>query len=451
MMDKLNRTIRIYTGWQMVIALVVAACLIAAAAGASTKAPKPKPGFPNVFTLTVCDDDETATTDIGTVQAHIKNVRSSDSKAATAGEHGTNSLLIKGHNPGTTNVTFDISPENDGNYTTLTIEVTVIKCPRKKAKAAAVRPNAPANGVVQGLIVHEFETAHGKVVVNLPDDVAAGDTISGAVIGVPSGKSEAEQAKNQSALDGYVVAVDGNPSKPGDKWATWAIPAGAAGVAVALLDGHGHKVAEEMIAVAPAQPTAPAGATDPSGFHLPAMGQAGKTMAIHGPFDGNMATSHVSLDGRPCLPLAESPRQLVAAAPQDLVGVHTLEVRKNGAVATAPYRAMGFQLTASSTVMHTGGQIVLSVHATGLEGITSSVPMLLTNDSPEIVRMAGGDFQTVMLAPGQVGPDGSCTVDVHLTALKPGPYQISARLAARKDGGAPSAGLAFADAPAGLP
>src|SRR5690348_63026 len=83
--------------WPLLALALTIGFLTAGMSGtASTRSPKPKPGFPNTFTLTICEDEECATTDIGTVQAHIVGVTSSNTKAATAGEHGTNSVLIKG-------------------------------------------------------------------------------------------------------------------------------------------------------------------------------------------------------------------------------------------------------------------------------------------------------------------------------------------------------------------
>ena len=58
-----------------------------------------------------------------------------------------------------------------------------------------------------GLITTRFDTLEGTVSVNLPDDVAAGDTISGTVIAEPKGATKDEQAKNEDTLNGYVVEV----------------------------------------------------------------------------------------------------------------------------------------------------------------------------------------------------------------------------------------------------
>ena len=58
-----------------------------------------------------------------------------------------------------------------------------------------------------GLYTVTIDTAHGKIRVNLPDDMAAGDTISGTVIAEPSGTNAEERRKNTDELNGYVVEV----------------------------------------------------------------------------------------------------------------------------------------------------------------------------------------------------------------------------------------------------
>ncbi|MCA1850030.1 MAG: hypothetical protein LC672_02975, partial [Acidobacteria bacterium] len=50
---------------------------------------------------------------------------------------------------------------------------------------------------------------YGDVKVYLPDDMAAGDTISGTVVAEPKGTTEEERAKNMGVLKGFVLEVDG--------------------------------------------------------------------------------------------------------------------------------------------------------------------------------------------------------------------------------------------------
>lgn len=58
-----------------------------------------------------------------------------------------------------------------------------------------------------GLRIVTFDTSAGRVKVNLPDDMMAGDTISGTVIAEPKGNNEAERSRNLAELSGFVVEL----------------------------------------------------------------------------------------------------------------------------------------------------------------------------------------------------------------------------------------------------
>jgi len=60
-----------------------------------------------------------------------------------------------------------------------------------------------------GLLVAAFETPQGKIKVNLPDDMAPGDPISGTVNVEPAGNNQSERATNETELNGYVIDLGG--------------------------------------------------------------------------------------------------------------------------------------------------------------------------------------------------------------------------------------------------
>src|SRR5687768_13884466 len=50
-------------------------------------------------------------------------------------------------------------------------------------------------------------TQHGNIKVYLPDDMRAGDTISGTLVTEPKGKTPEETAKNKSELENYKLRL----------------------------------------------------------------------------------------------------------------------------------------------------------------------------------------------------------------------------------------------------
>jgi hypothetical protein len=61
--------------------------------------------------------------------------------------------------------------------------------------------------VANGLRVVTFASARGNIRVNLPDDIRAGDTISGTVVAEPKGSPIKEFVKQTDTLEGQVVVV----------------------------------------------------------------------------------------------------------------------------------------------------------------------------------------------------------------------------------------------------
>src|SRR5712691_5792128 len=187
----------------------------------------------------------------------------------------------------------------------------------------------PSSIIRDGLRVVTFDNAQGRVIVNLPDDMRAGDTISGTVMAEPKGQTDEERGKNMAVLTGCVIEVElpkkpdgtSNPKVTAQVTAapsaiTFTLPprstptppltnvstGSSGGLGITLTNTSGSfsiprtttTVPIEMVSLslqsaAPLQPH----------FQLPAMGQQGRPIVITGPFDGN--SSNTGLSYRPCV------------------------------------------------------------------------------------------------------------------------------------------------------
>ena len=276
-----------------------------------------------------------------------------------------------------------------------------------------------------GLITTMFDTLHGTVSVNLPDDVAAGDTISGTVITEPKGNTRDEQAKNEDSLKGYVVEVAKQETptqqKEGSKWV---IPPVAQFIPVVLKNREGKVVARAEVPVGTVVKPKPNG--DQGNYSTPPFGQAGRPISVAGPFDGDFNNTAVNLGNNTAQFLAESPRKVVVKSPANLIGPSTIEVNEqNRFVARCHYQSIGVKLTAGKLNLIRGEQTTVTVTLSGLDGATGPVPMQLTNASPATVRMEGGDTQTIIAQPGEF-TGGVFTAKRTLTGIKPGGFAINA-------------------------
>ncbi len=206
----------------------------------------------------------------------------------------------------------------------------------------------------EGLTVVTFKVDAGTIKVKLPDDMAAGDTISGTVVAEPKGDNETERTQRVGELKGFAIEIkppavsaSGLPraanvnlhdtlvfvadtannriQRSTDGGATWQIFAGSPGpgnstgfthqMPTAVGDGaRGHSLVQVSLNKLTQGTTAPPGqvlvvTTIPNydfpsrkistrregdSFSLPAIGQQGRPVEIFGPFDGNSSNTTIN-------------------------------------------------------------------------------------------------------------------------------------------------------------
>jgi len=337
--------------------------------------------------------------------------------------------------------------------------------------------NFPSLVPASGLHTIKFDTNSGQVTVNLPDDMMAGDTISGTVIAEPKGQTQEERTKNKAELQTYVVAIF-----PADPRPPKTPPIVTFDLSKGLTQSSGSTIVAETFAapkkvnvglfLMPNQ-NSPIGAcgrsgslvainescspisqlvfTVPSGpvianpmptptltFVVPTMGQTGKPVVITGPFDGDSTNTGVTF--QPVLPdnpnalpatpgttfpvIAESPRQCVVASPTNVTGPLQVTVNEGGKQTTSPFRNVAVTLSAPKTSLLKGEQTTLTVQVSGLDGIKKPVP--LTLESKGVITMEGGTYQPLMIQPSQVGADGRYTTTRGITGIQAGGWNATA-------------------------
>jgi hypothetical protein len=281
-----------------------------------------------------------------------------------------------------------------------------------------------------GLITTTFDTLKGTVSVNLPDDVAAGDTISGTVITQPKGATKDEQAKNEDSLNGYVVEVakQENP-KQQQQGSKWVIPPAAQFIPVVLKNREGKIVAQTQVPLGQGNvvKTKPNGDVPDQGtYSTPPLGQAGRPVSVAGPFDGDFNNTAIKLGNNTAQFLAESPRKVVVRSPANLIGPAPIEVSERGRiVARCNYQSVGVRLAADKLSLIRGEQTTLTLTLNGLDGVTAPVSVQLTNASPGTIRMEGGESQVVTAQP-QEFTGGVFTTRRTLTGVRAGGFNINA-------------------------
>lgn len=268
--------------------------------------------------------------------------------------------------------------------------------------------------VRSGLRVTTFAAPQGKIRVYLPDDIAAGDTISGTVFAEPSGKTEEERKKNGDTLNGYVVDVAGSSAKPGQVL-KFLVPIGAC---VLSLGRQSHNV--------PVRTTAPP--PHPQ-FLLPNLAQAGRPLEIQGPFDGSMENTTAMLGGTPAAVLAESPRACVLNNPLMEPGPQTCEIHEGSKTASGPFQNLGLRLSAPKTNLMRGEKTNVTIAVVGLSGLSQDAYPLaieLTNLSPDVVKFDNLDRPTYATAIRATDvTDGAWSTQLPISAIRAGNFTLT--------------------------
>lgn len=278
-----------------------------------------------------------------------------------------------------------------------------------------------------------FAFPEGRLVVNLPDDVSTGDTISGTVSAEPVGVDAAEKSQNQGVLEGYVIDLgDGNKVNADQPRFTWAPIAPAPDTPgkyilrmIQVFDSKKQRIAAINIPIYTTPPPAIAG------FTFPSLGQTGRGIFIFGPFDGNSANTGCSIGGVTCNILAESPRKIIVNTPTTVVGPTTITAGDGKQSASADFRNLKVDLSAPKTSLIKGESTTLTIQVSGLQGITTPVPVQVVTTGS--VNTSGGNTQTINILPGQIKADGNFKVNRDITGTQAGGFSVTATVVAPPD------------------
>ena len=323
---------------------------------------------------------------------------------------------------------------------------------------------APSSTTRDGLRIVTFDTLQGRVIVNLPDDMRASDTISGTVVAEPKGNTEEERKKNASTLSGYVIDIS-TPKKPdgtSDLKVSTPValtpsaitfklpPANALSPFKSVSSSHSVGLGISLTSTSGSLATSPTQtvpielvslslqSVQPITVKLPTIGQQGRPIEIIGPFDGNSTDIRtkwcINLTVSDCEknpssggvlhPQAESPRKLVVDNPINVFGPIQIQVNEGNTETKGTFRNVGVNLTAPKTNLLKGESTELHIEVQGLQGIKEPVP--LTLESHGVITMEGGMFQPLVIQPSQVGADGRYTTTRRVTGVQAGGWEATA-------------------------
>ena len=322
-----------------------------------------------------------------------------------------------------------------------------------------------------GLRTVRYQLPAGNIRVNLPDDFRSGDTITGTVTAEPNGRTEEERNKNQTELNKYGVEIIA-PLPPGGG----ATPKGTSTVSTTFPIWRSPSINSKItffipISVEPNELRAvmtainvgltkndpntnipieivqlSLGSTQPiqvtgtkQTWQMPQIIQTGRPVEIRGPFDGRAGNTSVIFNGNPLWILAESPRgcvftdkpaevgALAYAQGSDIhLGSGEVTIKENGKQQNLPVRVVKLGLNAPKTNLMKGEKTTVNIEVSGLKGLAEreSLPLQLTSSG--VVKMTGGDSQSLQIRHDDVDKEGIFRTTRGVTGLSVGGWNVTA-------------------------
>ncbi|MBP9664102.1 MAG: hypothetical protein KBD94_05730 [Pyrinomonadaceae bacterium] len=285
--------------------------------------------------------------------------------------------------------------------------------------------SAGAVSTASGLTNVVFDLPQAKITVYLPDDMAAGDTISGTVIAEPNPGYVQDNSPNAETLTGVVVDLgDGQKvpvCDPCSALRSFVLPHVFEQIGRVInvsLVQPGHASVTTRV---PLQPASGLPTWDPN---IPPFAQTGRPATITGPFDGNSSNTQVTVASQKGVILAESRRKMILRTPGNLTGPVQVTATDNGKTTTGQMRILNLQLTSAKTKLTRGEETKVHMEIKGIKGETRNVPVRVVTSGT--ANMQGGNQQDITITPSQIGTDGTFVRDFTLIGTSTGAFSVTA-------------------------
>lgn len=293
-------------------------------------------------------------------------------------------------------------------------------CPRAAGTMPAgddfEQPDLPDDALDGALRELFFNTEYGNIIVRLPDDIRAGDRISGTIYVEPNGDTDAQRLSNAAQLSGYAVEAEGQsfPVREG----VLAFTVADAFVPL-VVSGRAGPVAGVGLPIGAARPAGSAGGVAP-------VTQATRPIEIAGPFDGNAANTQATVHGQPAVVIAESPRQSFVQCPPNASGPVPVSVVDGAAAVAGQTSVIAVNLSTPRTTLRRGERSHIIMQLTGLQDVQTEVRVALR--ASDSVSLQGGNEQVVAVDPAHADGSGVYERRFDLRVLATGPFDVSAQI-----------------------
>ncbi len=285
-------------------------------------------------------------------------------------------------------------------------------------------------------------SAGKQIKIRLPKDIRSNDVITGTVI-EENMTAATPGTRSSSTLEGMVIEIDGKQTKLSQRIFSFIVPAGSASIPFSIKTIEGEVVQSGQLPVGGPMYDLLSDLwwREPTGglYNVPPVAQPGQSIPITGSFDGNATNTKISLNGKPCEIIAESPRISFVTIPQEATaGAFEIRIEENNNKEASKVNIINLDLTANKTSLRKGEKTTINVTVSGLQGLDlrngNTLKLSLENQSPQTIVFSNeaGNIITKDINEGSVN-DGKYGFSTRIAGLTSGSFSITSNVAAAKD------------------
>ncbi|NOT51584.1 MAG: hypothetical protein HOP10_09930 [Chitinophagaceae bacterium] len=269
------------------------------------------------------------------------------------------------------------------------------------------------------LIIQTFDTKEGKITVYLPP-LSPGAVVSGTVYLEPGGRLSKDSSRNLTVLQSYHLSLGelNIPLQRGSFQLQLPATSGNGTTVLQLKNSTGETVKTGQLSITNAYIVK-------NSFTIPPYAVSGDAATITGSFDGNISNTSVMINGEKTELLAESTSQLFFKSPEKFTGKVTIECKEKGTTQTSPVNILKLDLTADKTNLRRGEKTLVHIKISGLEGLEEKIPVTITNTSPSVITLEGGNTHQITIVPKTDAPSGIFEITRNIQSLKNGSFSVS--------------------------
>ena len=265
-----------------------------------------------------------------------------------------------------------------------------------------------------------YELENGNIYIYLPEKIVANKPFSGTVAIYPKGNSTREQSKNLEKLKKIKIAALGKEFLAGIK--TLSLTSTASEADISLKTPAGKVISSTRVQLDLKPQLSP-----DTPLTLPGHIANSVNTSFYGVFDGNITNTTVKANGKALEVVAESPVQ-IALRPENLTSTSsTIEISDGASNYQGQCNSIYYTLKVGPTNLKRGQSTYFDATIHGVGTIQEPLSYTVVNDTPNIVRLDGGNAQSFVINPGD-GEAGNWFHHFNIQSLTTGNFGLTTTL-----------------------